>query len=230
MAAEAQQEFCHLYTTRFEPWIFYEVLKGPRNGLYQWAITPWSLENSSGFFKYFHLCSQGSLDCKIYVSSFFTWSSLTVHFVVCSLTHSMKPIRVSLTPPSQKWNTMTWSSLSGWGLASWSSFWIQSWFWAGMTQVSSIAGTETYIKIRIHFVLPHAHTRLVVVLVQGCVVLPLIIPNLVGSFFIPLHRPYLYAMHSRPTIYHNNTGVSSIYNFLASYIHSVWVEDWFLFL
>ncbi len=46
---------------------------------------------------------------------------------------------------------------------------------------------------------------------KGCVVLPPIIPNMVGSF-VPLHRPYLYAI----TIL-----VSSIYNFLASYMHSV---------
>jgi hypothetical protein len=42
--------------------------------LSEWAIPvshhPWSPSIVSGFLQHFHLCSEGSHDCKIYVSSF----------------------------------------------------------------------------------------------------------------------------------------------------------------
>jgi hypothetical protein len=69
-----------------------------------------------------------------------------------------------------------------------------------MTQVSSIACIQTYIKIGINFVLPLCPYQAGGTGTRG-VVLPLIIPNMVGSLVPCAQTIYLYAMHTRPTIY-----------------------------
>jgi hypothetical protein len=43
---------------------------------------PWISGISSGFLQNFHLCSQGSHDCKIYVSSFYMEQHMTVHLLL----------------------------------------------------------------------------------------------------------------------------------------------------
>jgi len=52
----------------------------------EWAIPvshhPWNSGISSGFLQHFHLCSEGSHDCKIYVSSFYMEQHMTVHLLL----------------------------------------------------------------------------------------------------------------------------------------------------